>query len=140
MKSKQKSVQFLYRIVMTVLLLNWIIPVAYSSEDQEEKQEIEWIDCNWLQEPTKKVDKSFSYFPITAYVESSVLYIQNDKPNGAINIAIVSQKSGHVVWEQVVPESATSLVVIPLEALSAGEYTLQLVNEWGGYLYGSFRK
>ncbi len=86
------------------------------------------------------IDDRSNNLPITAYIESSILYIQNDKPAGSLDIAIVSEKSGRVVWNQVYPEAATSLVAIPLDALPAGEYSLQVVNEWGGYVCGSFRK
>lgn len=120
-------------IIATLLL-------GLTSQTQAEEREVTWIGSHWSEDPSSDVDKDLSYPPITAYIESSVLYICNDKPAGALDIAIVSGKSGRVVWEQIVPEAATSLVTIPLDALPAGEYTLQLANEWGGYLCGSFRK
>lgn len=101
---------------------------------------VTWFGHQWSEDPSSDVERSLVLSFITAYIESSTLYIQNDKPNGAIDIAIVSEKSGVVVWEQVVPEAATALVVIPLEGLPSGSYSLQLVNEWGGYLCGLFRK
>lgn len=111
---------------------------AYSTNEQE--SEIEWKESTYWEIEEDGVEKDFFYPPITAYIESSVLYIRNDKPEGALDIAIVSGKSGRMVWEQVVPEAATALVIIPLDTLPAGEYTLQVANEWGGYLCGSFRK
>lgn len=137
MKNKGNQVLFLKKVFLTFLIIGLGYSPIYSSNVKETKDGIEWDKGYWRK---KQADKDLFYPPITAYIESSLLYIRNDKPEGALNIAIVSGKSGRVVWEQVVPEAATSLVTIPLDTLPAGEYTLQLANEWGGYLCGSFRK
>lgn len=138
MRSKSNQVQILRKVFLAFVIISLGYNPIYSSNEQDEQdtEEIKWVESNWDRETR---DKSFFYLP-TAYIESSTLYIQNDKPDGAIDIAIVSGKSGVVVWEQVVSEAATALVVIPLEGLPSGSYSLQMVNEWGGYLCGSFRK
>ena len=105
-----------------------------------DEEKVTWLGSTWSEYPYTEGDKSLPYPPITAYIESSILYIQLDKPDGDLDIAIVSGKSGRVVWNQVCPEAATSQIAIPLDALCAGEYSLQVVNEWGGYLCGTFTK
>lgn len=139
MKAKQKSVQYLYRVIMAVWLLSGVVQVAYP-EEPEGTQKIDWNNTEWDKVSGTESDKSGFYPPVTAYIESSVLYICNERPAGAIDVAIFNEKSGRLVWEQVVPESASGLVAIPLDGLPAGSYSLQLANEWGGYLIGSFRK
>lgn len=138
MSSKGNQVCKKVLVAFLFLISTACIP-AYST-NEEESNEIKWEESTYWEIEEDGVEKDLLYPPITAYIESSVLYIRNDKPEGALDIAIVSGKSGRVVWEQVVPEAATSLVTIPLDALPAGEYTLQVANEWGGYLCGSFRK
>lgn len=117
-----------------------ILLLGFTSQARAENKNVTWTGCKWSENSGSDSDRDLFYPPITAYIESSILYIRNDKPAGALDIAIVSGKSGRVVWEQVYPEAATTLVIIPLDTLPAGEYTLQLANEWGGYLCGSFRK
>lgn len=134
---KKTNVHLLPEIAIAVLLAWTIISPSYSNEKDAEF--IAWNDEQWDYDGDN-IDKDLFYPPITAYIESSTLYIQHEKPDGDLNIAIVSGKFGRVVWEQVYPEAATSLVAIPLDALPAGEYSLQVVNEWGGYLCGTFQK
>lgn len=138
-----KKAKVIYGIIMGIVLTVSATPCVASNIVEQEEDESKTIDLYGYLGSTYNDgtdNRNLIYFPITAYIESSVLYICNDKPAGALDIAIISGKSGRVVWEQVVPETATSLVTIPLDALPAGEYTLQLANEWGGYLCGSFRK
>lgn len=137
MKNKGNQVQSLKKVILTLLIIGLGYSPIYSSDVKDTKDGIEWSGDNWEK---KQDEKDLFYPPITAYIESSILYIQNDKPNGDLDIAIVSGKSGRVVWNQVYPEAATSLMAIPLDALPVGEYSLQVVNEWGGYLCGTFTK
>ena len=123
--SKEALAAFLFAICMEAT------PMYSSNGPETEKVQLE--NTNWNHDEIND-NKDFLYPPITAYIESSILYIQNDKPNGDLDIAIVSGKSGRVVWNQVYPKAATSLMAIPLDALPVGEYSLQVVNEWGGYL------
>ena len=126
-------------IVAIAMLMNLIVAQPLYA-DGDDSTPLNWSNMLWTIDNGNKVDKDLFYPPITAYIESSILYIQNDKPDGDLDIAIVSGKSGRVVWNQVYPKAATSLMAIPLDALPVGEYSLQVVNEWGGYLCGTFTK
>ena len=114
MKAKQKSVRYLYRVIMAVWLLSGVVQVAYS-EEPEGTQGVDRKDIGWDSASGTDGEKSDFYPPVTAYIESSILYISNERPAGAIDVAI------------------------PLDGLPAGSYSLQLANEWGGYVTGSFR-
>lgn len=138
MRDKGNQVQFFNKALLAIL---FFINIGYSTVySQDSGQPIIWDSNSWHTDNETNVDKDLFYPPVTAYIESSVLYIRNDKPSGSLDIAIVSGKSGRVVWNQVYPEAATSLVAIPLDTLPAGEYSLQVMNEWGGYVCGFFRK
>lgn len=122
---------------------SWAATTVITKEktDNTEEEETESVGIDLYGHWRKgAIDDRSDYPPITAYIESSILYIQLDKLDGDLDIAIVSGKSGRVVWNQVYPETTTSLVAIPLDALPAGEYSLQVVNEWGGYLCSTFKK
>lgn len=139
MKKKINVHLLLKTAILLLLSMTIILPIQ---ADEKDSTPFNWSNTIWQDSDSndEKIDKDLLYPPITAYIESSLLYIRNDKPEGALDIAIISGKSGRVVWEQIVPEAATALVIIPLDTLPAGEYTLQVANEWGGYLCGSFRK
>ena len=114
MKNKGNQVQSLKKVILTLLIIGLGYSPIYSSDVKDTKDGIEWSGDNWEK---KQDEKDLFYPPITAYIESSILYIQNDKPNGDLDIAIVSGKSGRVVWNQVYPKAATSLMAIPLDGI-----------------------
>lgn len=80
-----------------------------------------------------------STVPVSAYINGDILFIQSLTSRVDINITIV--KDGIVFYEQTVPAAQTANIVgIPLAKLERGDYTLELRNQWGGYLYGEFFK
>ena len=88
--SKEALAAFLFAICMEAT------PMYSSNGPETEKVQLE--NTNWNHDEIND-NKDFLYPPITAYIESSILYIQNDKPDGNLDIAIVSGKSGRVVWK-----------------------------------------
>ena len=65
------------------------------------------------------------------------LYIETTSTRSDITIRIV--KDGNILYEETLyqPQMATT---IALNFLDPGTYRLELTNQWGGYLYGTFEK
>lgn len=85
-----------------------------------------------------KVNRSVSQvIPITAIENDVYLTIETTSTLSDITIRIV--KDGNILYEETLyqPQMAT---IIPLDFLDPGTYRLELTNQWGGYLYGTFEK
>ena len=74
--------------------------------------------------------------PIASYDEN-YLYIETAPSSSDITIRIV--KNGSILYEETIysPQTATT---IALDFLEPGTYRLELTNQWGDYLFGSFEK
>ena len=125
MKNKGNQVQSLKKVILTLLIIGLGYSPIYSSDVKDTKDGIEWSGDNWEK---KQDEKDLFYPPITAYIESSILYIQNDKPNGDLDIAIVSGKSGRVVWNQVYPGTARGRIQ-PASGERMGRLSLRHFHE-----------
>lgn len=78
--------------------------------------------------------------PITAETDCSYsVFIYNQSPRHTIGITILDSYGG-IVYSYEVSAQESAYIVIPIDGLSEGEYTLELRNPSGGYLYGSFVK
>lgn len=75
----------------------------------------------------------------TASYDSQFIYIENPSQDCDITITIMSS-TGEEVYNQTISQSQTACSLIPIGNLSAGKYTLQLTNENGGCLTGTFSK
>lgn len=75
--------------------------------------------------------------PITVSYNEFNLYIKTTSTRSDITIRIV--KDGNILYEEILysPQTATT---IALDFLDPGTYRLELTNQWGGYLYGTFEK
>ena len=75
--------------------------------------------------------------PVTASYDEAYLYIETTSTRSDITIRIV--KDGNILYEETLysPQTATTIV---LDFLDTGTYRVELNNQWGGYLYGSFEK
>jgi len=69
-------------------------------------------------------------------ITGSVLTISSQTPGSDMTIRI--SQNDVTLFEQTVPSSETGCVTIDLSNFEAGNYFLELTNQWGGYLYGSF--
>ncbi len=74
---------------------------------------------------------------IKAYTDGYSIFIQHPSPNSDITVRIVKE-NGIVVCENEIPAIETTYILIPIDTLPEGVYTLELTNKWGNYLYGSF--
>lgn len=73
----------------------------------------------------------------TASYDSQAIYIENPSPNCDITITIISN-TGEKVYRQTFSELQTAYMVIQIGDLPSGQYTLQMSNERGNCLTGTF--
>lgn len=73
----------------------------------------------------------------TAYYDSQAIYIENPSPNCDITITIISS-TGEEVYRQTFSELQTAYMIIQIGDLPSGQYTLQMSNERGNCLTGTF--
>lgn len=95
---------------------------------------------NWTSSPDNPNRRSISRIPIHIYTDGHFIYIQNTNPYCDVTVTIRSNQTGAMEYKETFPEAATSYMVISIEQLSAGSYTLELTNPHGGYLTGTFNK
>lgn len=82
--------------------------------------------------------RSLSPIPFTASISSDQLTLECTSPNYDVNITIVNAH-GQPVWQCDVTAPETSFVSIPLDSLPQGSYTIEISNDYGGYLQGIFQ-
>ena len=66
------------------------------------------------------------------------LTLKCTSPNYDVNITIINA-NGQPVWRCDIAAPETSLVSIPLDCLPQGSYTIEISNDYGGYLQGIFQ-
>ncbi len=82
--------------------------------------------------------RSLSPIPFTASISGDQLILECTSPDYDINITIVNA-NGQPVWQCDIAAPETSFVSIPLDSLPQGSYTIEISNDYGGYLQGTFQ-
>lgn len=82
--------------------------------------------------------RSLSPIPFTASISGDQLTLKCASPGYDINITIVNA-NGQPVWQCDIAAPETSFVSIPLDSLPQGSYTIEISNDYGGYLQGTFQ-
>ena len=82
--------------------------------------------------------RSLSPIPFTASISGDPLTLKCASPDYDINITIVNA-NGQSVWLCDIAAPETSFVSIPLDSLPQGSYTIEISNDYGGYLQGTFQ-
>lgn len=82
--------------------------------------------------------RSLSPIPFTASISGDQLTLKCASPGYDINITIVNA-NGQPVWQYDIAAPETSFVSIPLDSLPQGSYTIEISNDYGGYLQGTFQ-
>lgn len=90
------------------------------------------LDGEWL-EGSRSISPST---PVSVYITSDLLFIQSSTLRSDITVTIVKNKT--IVYEQNIPVTQTANIGISVTDWEEGIYTLELRNQWGGYLYGDF--
>ena len=114
------------RLIWVLLLSLMVLPEVKA--DNEVKLEGEW------EEEQRSVSREI---PITAIENDVYLTIETTSTRSDIAIRIV--KDGNILYEETLyqPQTATT---IALDFLDPGTYRLELTNQWGDFLYGTFEK
>ena len=82
--------------------------------------------------------RSLPPIPFTASISGDQLTLKCASPDYDINITIVNA-NGQSVWLCDIAAPETSFVSIPLDSLPQGSYTIEISNDYGGYLQGTFQ-
>ena len=82
--------------------------------------------------------RSLSPIPFTASISSTQLTLKCTSPSYDVNITIVNA-NGQPVWQRDFTAPETSFVSISLDSLPQGSYTIEISNDYGGYLQGIFQ-
>ena len=82
--------------------------------------------------------RSLSPIPFTASIGGDQLTLKCTSPNYDVNITIVNA-NGQPVWQRDFTAPETSFVSISLDSLPQGSYTIEISNDYGGYLQGTFQ-
>ena len=82
--------------------------------------------------------RRLSPIPFTASISGDQLTLKCASPDYDINITIVNA-NGQSVWLCDIAAPETSFVSIPLDSLPQGSYTIEISNDYGGYLQGTFQ-
>ena len=116
-----------------VICFLWVILFCSLALPEVQADEKIILNGKWV-----KGSRSISLdIPITATQNDAYLTIETTSTLSDITIRIV--KDGNILYEETLyqPQMAT---IIPLDFLDPGTYRLELTNQWGGYLYGTFEK
>ena len=92
------------------------------------------LDGKWEEE---EEERSISFHPVKASYDEAYLYIETTSTRSDITIRIV--KDGNILYEETLYQPQTT-TTIALDFLDPGTYRLELTNQWGDYLFGTFEK
>lgn len=128
MRANKKIMTWTTRVMVTLVLTMSIGFLGYAEQPGSR------IPCkgSWNEGP-RSISPST---PVSAYITSDFLLIQSLTLRSDITIIIV--KNGSVIYEKTVSAAQTANIGIPVTDWEKGTYTLELRNQWGGYLYGDF--
>lgn len=112
--------------LVCLLACNFILSFNVKA-DQKVDWEGKWGDA-W--------ERSIPTSPIAFYNEA-YLYIETTSTRSDITIRIV--KDGNILYEETLYSPQTA-ITIALDFLDPGTYRLELTNQWGDFLYGTFEK
>ena len=128
MRIDKKIITWSSRVMVTFLLSISIGLLGHANEPGAKiVLDGEWED-NW-----RSISPSMS---VSAYITSDFLFIQSSTLRSDIAATII--KSGTIVYVQTIFADQTVNVGISVTGWEEGTYTLELRNQWGGYLYGNF--
>lgn len=129
MKTQSVKTFSVRMVLFAILLCGLSVQTVYAYADHEEKID---LDGNW-----EFIEvRSLVSIPSASF-DGQFICIANPSQNCDITVTLVDG-TGEEVYRQTFSRSQTACIVIPTAGLSAGTYTLQITNDRGGYLTGTF--
>ena len=128
MRTNKRIMEWTTRVMVTLVLT---MSIGFLGHADESGAKIV-LDGEWEEGP-RSISPST---PVSAYITGALLFIQSSTLRSDIVVTIVKNKT--IVYEQTVPASQTANIGISVTDWEEGNYTLELRNQWGGYLYGDF--
>ncbi len=128
MRTDKKIMTWATRVMVTFLLS---MSVGFSGYADGSGAKIV-LDGEWL-EGSRSISPST---PVSVYITSDLLFIQSSTLRSDITVTVAKNKT--IVYEQNIPVTQTANIGISVTDWEEGIYTLELRNQWGGYLYGDF--
>lgn len=138
MNTKRTTEQHLHVLMVSIVICISFIPSSYSSTCIGAAID---LGGRWPSKGnTSDTDRSLPTHPITAYLIGNYIQIMNEKPDCDITVSIINGTTGDIVYQQTVPQAATSNMMISVTDLASGEYILELTGPNTRHLEGSFIK
>ncbi|WP_290377451.1 DUF3244 domain-containing protein [uncultured Bacteroides sp.] len=139
MKTKRVKKQSVHiALIASIVMCFLFISKGYSSIFEITPIETKgtWNNSN----EDNKIDRSLPTIPISAYLSGNFINIQNNKPDCDITIRIICPTTGETQYQQMIPETATANILIPISNLPSGIYLLELTGPGNRHLEGNFHK
>ncbi len=126
MKCSVQKKHWLFAFLWVILFCSLALPEVQADEGID--VEGDWDDS---------IRSGILDYPVLARISGINLIVETTSTLSDITIRIV--KDGNILYEETLyqPQMVT---IIPLDFLDPGTYRLELTNQWGGYLYGTFEK
>lgn len=138
MDTKREKMQNVRTLMTSILICLLFIPNSYSYSCQGKEVP---MGGGWTSGSNNEhMERSLPTHPITAYLIGNYIQIMNEKPDCDITISIINGTTGDIVYQQTVPQAATSNMMISVTDLASGEYILELTGPNTRHLEGSFIK
>lgn len=135
--SKEFKMWSLRIVLFTILLSGLSVNEVYSYYMGNKTVS---MDGRWKENQDKTSLRSLPSIPVTVYTDGQNIYIENSSPDCDIQVSITSDKTGEVMFEQLMPEIQTGYIVISIANFPSGKYKLELTGEAENYLIGDFYK
>lgn len=129
--------------VHATLIVSILVSFLFASKSYSSIHEMTEIDIKGLWssiDDNDKIERSLPTIPISAYLSGNFIHIQNDKPDCDITIRIICPTTGETQYQQMIPETATANILIPISNLPSGTYLLELTGPGNRHLEGNFHK
>lgn len=91
--------------------------------------------AGWWQEGHRSTSPKV---PISAFVNGDILSIQSTTQRSDITVCI--SKDGIVLYEVIISASESDYTMVDLGSFDADTYSLDLTNQWGDHLHGTFER
>lgn len=129
--------------VHATLIVSILVSFLFASKSYSSIHEMTEIDIKGLWssiDDNDKIERSLPTIPISAYLSGNFINIQNDKPDCDITIRIICPTTGETQYQQMIPETATANILIPISNLPSETYLLELTGPGNRHLEGNFHK